>query len=222
MSCASTSHVSLRIKFREKCGKTFLLFPAEFNEYLNYCRSLRFEEKPDYMYLRQLIRNLFRGQGYSYDYVFDWNTRKEVNDHENENLHDWDNFLLQNQSIKEKELRQKFLEAIGGEAATLQRAVATKQQQEHLPENTVAAGSSSKFVLPVMLKMFRHPMADSSCFVVRLLYFRFRARTPRRPSATKSSRPSPPTAGGSGQQRVSAEAQVVCCLPTTSTHCPDK
>lgn len=30
--------------------------PAEFSMYLNYCRSLRFEEQPDYMYLRQLFR----------------------------------------------------------------------------------------------------------------------------------------------------------------------
>lgn len=31
-------------------------FPAEFSMYLNYCRSLRFDEQPDYMYLRQLFR----------------------------------------------------------------------------------------------------------------------------------------------------------------------
>lgn len=31
-------------------------FPAEFAMYLNYCRSMRFEEAPDYMYLRQLFR----------------------------------------------------------------------------------------------------------------------------------------------------------------------
>ena len=31
-------------------------FPAEFAMYLNYCRGLRFEEAPDYMYLRQLFR----------------------------------------------------------------------------------------------------------------------------------------------------------------------
>lgn len=31
-------------------------YPAEFSMYLNYCRSLRFEEPPDYMYLRQLFR----------------------------------------------------------------------------------------------------------------------------------------------------------------------
>merc|ERR1711936_689092 len=50
--------------------------PAEFATYQNYVRSLRFEEKPDYAYLRQLIRNLFHRQGFSYDYVFDWNTKK--------------------------------------------------------------------------------------------------------------------------------------------------
>eukprot|EP00096_Caligus_rogercresseyi_P007854 TRINITY_DN2596_c0_g1_i3.p1 TRINITY_DN2596_c0_g1~~TRINITY_DN2596_c0_g1_i3.p1 ORF type:complete len:444 (-),score=62.77 TRINITY_DN2596_c0_g1_i3:248-1579(-) len=51
--------------------------PSEFSTYLNYCRSLRFEERPDYSYLRQLIRNLFHRQGFSYDYVFDWNLIKE-------------------------------------------------------------------------------------------------------------------------------------------------
>ncbi len=55
-----------------------VLIPAEFATYVNYCRSLRFEEKPDYAYLRQLIRNLFHRQGFSYDYVFDWNVIKEV------------------------------------------------------------------------------------------------------------------------------------------------
>jgi len=54
--------------------------PAEFATYQNYVRSLRFEEKPDYAYLRQLIRNLFHRQGFSYDYVFDWNTLKNGQD----------------------------------------------------------------------------------------------------------------------------------------------
>ena len=35
-------------------------FPSEFSMYLNYCRGLRFDEAPDYMYLRQLFRILFR------------------------------------------------------------------------------------------------------------------------------------------------------------------
>uniref|UniRef100_A0A8C4QJU8 non-specific serine/threonine protein kinase n=1 Tax=Eptatretus burgeri TaxID=7764 RepID=A0A8C4QJU8_EPTBU len=49
---------------------------AEFATYLNFCRSLRFDDKPDYSFLRQLFRNLFHRQGFSYDYVFDWNTLK--------------------------------------------------------------------------------------------------------------------------------------------------
>jgi hypothetical protein len=53
-------------------------YPPEFATYLNYCRALRFEEKPDYGYLRQLFRNLFHRQGFTYDYVFDWNMLKFV------------------------------------------------------------------------------------------------------------------------------------------------
>jgi len=55
-----------------------LLFTAEFATYLNFCRSLRFDDKPDYSYLRQLFRNLFHRQGFTYDYVFDWNMLKFV------------------------------------------------------------------------------------------------------------------------------------------------
>ena len=51
---------------------------AEFATYLNFCRSLRFDDKPDYSYLRQLFRNLFHRQGFTYDYVFDWNMLKFV------------------------------------------------------------------------------------------------------------------------------------------------
>ena len=52
-------------------------FPAEFSMYLNYCRGLRFEEAPDYMYLRQLFRILFRTLSHQYDYIFDWTLLKQ-------------------------------------------------------------------------------------------------------------------------------------------------
>ncbi|PNI60361.1 CSNK1A1L isoform 1 [Pan troglodytes] len=52
-------------------------FPAEFAMYLNYCRGLRFEEVPDYMYLRQLFRILFRTLNHQYDYTFDWTMLKQ-------------------------------------------------------------------------------------------------------------------------------------------------
>ncbi|CAD7091132.1 unnamed protein product [Hermetia illucens] len=52
-------------------------FPAEFSMYLNYCRSLRFDEQPDYMYLRQLFRILFRTLNHQYDYTYDWTMLKQ-------------------------------------------------------------------------------------------------------------------------------------------------
>lgn len=50
-------------------------FPNEFAIYLNYCRSLRFDDKPDYSYLRKLFRDLFVREGFQYDYVFDWSVQ---------------------------------------------------------------------------------------------------------------------------------------------------
>ena len=47
-------------------------FPNEFSIYLNYTRSLRFDDKPDYSYLRKIFRDLFVRESFQYDYVFDW------------------------------------------------------------------------------------------------------------------------------------------------------
>ncbi|KAL7113124.1 hypothetical protein ACP275_04G044200 [Erythranthe tilingii] len=51
-------------------------FPSEFISYFHYCRSLRFEDKPDYSYLKRLFRDLFIREGYQFDYVFDWTMLK--------------------------------------------------------------------------------------------------------------------------------------------------
>ncbi|KAJ6306472.1 hypothetical protein OIU78_021731 [Salix suchowensis] len=50
--------------------------PSEFVSYFHYCRSLRFEDKPDYSYLKRLFRDLFIREGYQFDYVFDWTVLK--------------------------------------------------------------------------------------------------------------------------------------------------
>ena len=38
-------------------------FPTEFVVYFQYVRSLRFDDKPDYSYLRKLFRDLFVREG---------------------------------------------------------------------------------------------------------------------------------------------------------------
>ncbi|KAL5059725.1 hypothetical protein RYX36_031329 [Vicia faba] len=51
-------------------------YPSEFGSYFHYCRSLRFEDKPDYSYLKRLFRDLFIREGYQFDYIFDWTILK--------------------------------------------------------------------------------------------------------------------------------------------------
>jgi len=47
-------------------------YPTEFRSYFEYCRSLRFEDRPDYAYLKRLFKELFYRKGYQYDNMFDW------------------------------------------------------------------------------------------------------------------------------------------------------
>ncbi|KAG0500492.1 hypothetical protein HPP92_000564 [Vanilla planifolia] len=51
-------------------------YPSEFASFFHYCRSLRFEDKPDYAYLKRLFRDLFIREGFQFDYVFDWTILK--------------------------------------------------------------------------------------------------------------------------------------------------
>ena len=53
-------------------------YPEEFSAYLTYCRELRFDETPNYVYLRALFQVLFHRQSFICDYNFDWNVLKNV------------------------------------------------------------------------------------------------------------------------------------------------
>jgi len=46
--------------------------PNEFVLYLKHCRSLSFEQTPNYFYLKSLFENLFRQKGYTEDSFYDW------------------------------------------------------------------------------------------------------------------------------------------------------
>jgi len=52
-------------------------YPVEFQLYLKYCRDLSFDETPDYKYLRQLFRLLFKRLNYERDFMFDWSEMKK-------------------------------------------------------------------------------------------------------------------------------------------------
>lgn len=53
-------------------GDLFENLPKQYLSIFNYVRSLKFDEKPDYLYLRAQIRSVFVKHHYQYDYVYDW------------------------------------------------------------------------------------------------------------------------------------------------------
>ena len=50
--------------------------PKEFATYFKHVCGLAFDEKPDYSYLRNLLRDLFVREGFEHDFVFDWTIKK--------------------------------------------------------------------------------------------------------------------------------------------------
>ena len=51
--------------------------PEEFSRYVQYCKNLNFEEKPDYNFMRQIFRGLMQASGYEHDGQYDWVLKKE-------------------------------------------------------------------------------------------------------------------------------------------------
>ena len=49
-------------------------------KYIQYCRNLQFEEKPDYNYVRSLFKNLMARMKFEYDGQYDWVLKKEGKD----------------------------------------------------------------------------------------------------------------------------------------------
>jgi casein kinase 1 len=113
----------------ELCGK----YPEEFSMYLSYCRGLRFDETPDYSYLRRLFNRCAARKGFVLEnYQFDWvikanksqrfkkknsqtNKIKEMNDEKNNN---------EKNTVIDKKQQQE-------NAKQQNRAMERKQQEEN-------------------------------------------------------------------------------------------
>ncbi|CAK61790.1 unnamed protein product (macronuclear) [Paramecium tetraurelia] len=59
--------------------------PEEMTQYLNYVKKLKFEEKPDYNYLRNLFKQALQRQNLQLDYIYDW-TKPEKKRQENDQV----------------------------------------------------------------------------------------------------------------------------------------
>jgi casein kinase 1/casein kinase I family protein HRR25 len=52
-------------------------YPNEFRDYFAHCSSLGFEDRPDYRYLKRILKELFEKQGYEHDGLYDWDAIKK-------------------------------------------------------------------------------------------------------------------------------------------------
>ncbi|ODN93518.1 CK1/CK1 protein kinase [Cryptococcus wingfieldii CBS 7118] len=63
-------------EFRKKSETTLEYLcqdlPEEFATYMTYCRSLKFDDEPDYDHCRGLFRQVFEREGFEDDGVYDW------------------------------------------------------------------------------------------------------------------------------------------------------
>lgn len=106
-------------------------FPSEFINYLNFCRQLHFEQRPDYCYLRKLFRNLFHRLGFICDYVFDWNLMKFGSTRSSQAM----------QQVQDAAAAAAAAASGGGNGQHQQQqqqqqdASTTAQQQQHLNQN---------------------------------------------------------------------------------------
>jgi serine/threonine protein kinase len=73
LSCGSQAKCKQRTTPRDLCHN----LPAEFCAFLEYCRSLGFEEKPDYGYISDLFNNPSSQEGFQNNVAFDWDFDKE-------------------------------------------------------------------------------------------------------------------------------------------------
>jgi len=65
------------VKRNCKIERLCMNMPPQFKQYMTYCRDLKFDEKPDYKYIKSLFENLFKDLKYEDDGNFDWVLHKQ-------------------------------------------------------------------------------------------------------------------------------------------------
>ena len=54
-------------------------FPDEFVTFINYTRDLKFDDRPDYGFLKRLLKTIADREKIDFDFVFDWVIKKAEN-----------------------------------------------------------------------------------------------------------------------------------------------
>ena len=104
-------HKIMEIKIQTTPYELCKNFPKEFEDYVEYTRQLKYEEDPNYDYLKDLFKNILKDD---LEYIYDWDngnktlntittsntSQKGININHNENK--------ENNNINEKEIKNEF------------------------------------------------------------------------------------------------------------------
>ena len=60
--------------------------PFEFEYFFNYCRILKYEQKPNYEKLRQLFYDVLKKESFEMDYIYDWSNINNLKMNDNKKL----------------------------------------------------------------------------------------------------------------------------------------
>lgn len=80
-------------------------FPKQFVTYFQYVRTLRFEELPDYAFMRTLFREVMDQHDFKYDFIYDWVKKK--NDYVSDEEEEKENAGNDKEAEEKKKLKMK-------------------------------------------------------------------------------------------------------------------
>ncbi|GKV11953.1 hypothetical protein SLEP1_g23163 [Rubroshorea leprosula] len=127
-------------------------YPTEFASYFHYCRSLRFDDKPDYAYLKRIFRDLFIREGFQFDYVFDWTILK----------------------YQQSQLAAPSTRALGpgaGTSSAMPPAIANADRQTAAGEDPTRRRTSGPALSSGILSKQKSPVANDSATNKDAMYF---------------------------------------------------
>ena len=59
--------------------RIYLLILEEIQIFINYTRDLRFDDRPDYGFLKRLVKTISEKEKIEFDFNFEWNNKKLEN-----------------------------------------------------------------------------------------------------------------------------------------------
>jgi hypothetical protein len=83
---------------------------TDFNEYFIYVRNLKFEERPNYSYLRLFFKNLLLKNKLTIDNILDWNKSFEIQSDSDDSITNKESKIKKLEESKKVEENKKIIE----------------------------------------------------------------------------------------------------------------